>query len=161
MKALCLALTAMLVASSIDASAELGAPTQRDPRIGRWRVNIAQSKWDPGPAPKRQTLVVEAAGQGEKVTSEITAADGTTTVTTYTAAFDGSDYPLIGSLVADMVSLRRIDERTTERTDKKGGRVVQVITRVVSPDGKTMTATVKGTGPKGQPVHNVLVFERR
>jgi hypothetical protein len=161
MKALCPALTAAIVAVGICAPCALEARAQRDARIGRWQVNIALSKWDPGPAPKRQTLVIEAAGQGERIRSEVTGADGTTTVTTYTAAFDGTDYPLTGSRTADTVSLKRIDARTTERTDKKGGKVVQVITRVVSADGKTMTATVKGTSPQGRPIHNVVVFERR
>jgi hypothetical protein len=76
--------------------------------------------------------------RGEKVTSEVVNADGTSTTTQYTANFDGKDYPLTGSLIADMVSLKRIDARTTERTDKKGGTVAQTIRRVVSADGKTM-----------------------
>jgi hypothetical protein len=47
------------------------------------------------------------------------------------------------------------DARTTERTDKKGGKVAQTITRVVSQDGKTMTATVKGTNAQGQAVNRI------
>ena len=35
------------------------------------------------------------------------------------------------------------------------------IARVVSQDGKTMTATVKGTNPQGQPTNNVVVFEKQ
>jgi hypothetical protein len=132
-----------------------------DPRIGTWKLNVAKSKYSPGPPPQSQTLKVEASGKGEKVTSEVVNADGTNTTTQYTANFDGKAYPLTGSPIADMVSLKRIDARTTERTDKKGGTVAQTIKRVVSADGKTMNVTVKGKNAQGQEVSNVVVFEKQ
>jgi hypothetical protein len=133
-----------------------------DPRVGTWKLNVAKSKYSPGPAPQSQTLKIEASGKGEKVTSEVVAADGKRSTTTYTANFDGKDYPLTGSaLGADKLSLKRIDARTTERTDKKDGKVVLTLRRVVSQDGKTMTVTGKGTNPEGKPINNVVVFEKQ
>jgi hypothetical protein len=79
----------------------------------------------------------------------------------YTAAFDGKDYPLTGSPTADMVSLKRIDARTTDRTDKKGDKVATSLRRVVSQDGKTMTVTTKGTDAQGQAVNNVIIFDKQ
>ena len=123
---------------------------------------MAKSKYSPGPAPQSLTVKVEASGQGEKVSTESVNADGTRGATGYTANFDGKDYPLTGSVVgADMVSLKRIDARTTERTDKKGAKVIQTLRRVVSQDGKTMTVTTKGTNPQGQAMNNVAVFDRQ
>jgi len=145
----------------------LGAGIERlsaqasDPRIGTWKLNVAKSKYSPGPSPQSQTLKIEPSAQGEKVTSDVVNADGTRTTTEYTANFDGKDYPLTGSQIADMVSLKRIDARTTERTDKKGDKVMTSITRVVSADGKSMTATVKGTNAQGQSTSNVAVFEKQ
>ena len=104
---------------------------------------------------------VEPAGKGEKVTADIANADGTRTTTVYTANFDGKDYPLTGSPTADTVSLKRSNARTTERTDKKGGKVVTTLKRVVSQDGKTMTVTTKGTNAEGKPTNNVIVFEKQ
>ena len=106
---------------------------------------------------------VEPASKGEKVTAEFVNADGSRTTTGYTEAnYDGKDYPLTGSaLGADTVSLKRIDARTTERTDKKSGKVAQTLRRVVSQDGKTMTVTVKGTNAQGQAVNSVLLFEKQ
>lgn len=115
----------------------------------------------PWPPPKSQTLTIEPSGQSEKVTSETTGADGARVVAVYTAAYDGKDYPLTGSNVADTVSLKRTDARTSERTDKKAGKVVQTLTRVVSADGKTMTVTIKGTNAQSQPMNNVVVFEKQ
>jgi hypothetical protein len=142
----------------VDLSAQMN-----DPRIGTWKLNVAQSKYSPGPAPQSLMVKVEtAAGQGEKTITDFVNADGTRTTTQYTANFDGKDSPLTGSQFgADMVSLKRIDARTTERTDKKGDKVVQVLTRVVSQDGKTMTVTTKGTNAQGQAVSNVGVFEKQ
>ena len=131
-----------------------------DPRVGSWQLNVAKSKYSPGPAPKSQTLTIEAAGKGEKVTSETVSASGAKTMTEYTADYDGKPHPLKGSATADMVTLKRIDSHTTERVDSKGGKVVLTYQRSVSKDGKTMTVTIKGTNAEGQATSNVLVFEK-
>lgn len=130
-------------------------------RVGTWQLNVAKSKYDPGPAPTSQTVKVEAAGKGEKVTSEIVTADGAKVVTTYTAEYDGKPYPLSGSPVADMVMLKRVDAQTSDRTDTKEGKTVQTYHRVVSKDGKTMTVTTKGMNAQGKPFTNVIVFEKK
>jgi len=132
-----------------------------DPRMGTWKLNVAKSQFSPGPPPQSLTVKVEPSGQGEKVSTEGANADGTRTATQYTANFDGKDYPLTGSPVAETVSLKRIDRRTTDRTDKKAGSVAQTLKRVVSQDGKTMTVTVKGKNAQGQDVNNTLVFEKQ
>jgi hypothetical protein len=106
-------------------------------------------------------LTVEPAGQGEKATAEFVTADGSRVTTVYTADFDGKDNPISGSAIADTVALTRVDDRTTERTDKKGGQVVQRLTRVVAEDGRTMTVTVSGTNAQGQPFNNVLIFDKQ
>jgi len=160
-RALTLGIVVVVLGVVLGAGLERLSAQASDPRIGTWKLNVAKSKYSPGPPPKSQTLTVEPSGQGEKVTSEVVNADGTSTTTQYTANFDGKDYPLTGSAIADMVSLKRIDARTTERTDKKGGTVAQTIKRVVSADGKTMNVTVKGKNAQGQEVSNVVVFEKQ
>ena len=160
-RALTLGIVVVVLGVVLGAGLERLSAQASDPRIGTWKLNVAKSKYSPGPPPKSQTLTVEPSGQGEKVTSEVVNADGTSTTTQYTANFDGKDYPLTGSAIADMVSLKRIDARTTERTDKKGGAVAQTIRRVVSADGKTMNVTVKGKNAQGQAVSNVIVFEKQ
>jgi hypothetical protein len=145
-----------VVADIVSVSAQTS-----DPRVGAWKLNVAKSKFSPGPPPQSNTLKVEASGQGEKVTTEGVNAEGGRTATQYTANYDGKDYPLTGSQIANTVSLKRIDARTTERTDKKDGKVVMTLTRVVSQDGKTMTVTAKGTNAQGQTVNNVAVWEKQ
>jgi hypothetical protein len=154
-----LTLVSLFVVGGVFAALSLAQAA--DARIGTWKVNAAKSKYDPGPPPQSLTVKVEPAGQGEKVTAEIVNADGSRTTTVYTANFDGKDSPLTGSQVANTVALKRTDARTTVRTDKKDGKVVQTLTRVVAQDGKTMTVTVKGTNAQGQPVNNVIVFDKQ
>jgi hypothetical protein len=130
-------------------------------RIGTWKVNVEKSKYNPGPAPQSVMRKIEASGQGEKAITESVNAAGTATKTEYTAQYDGKDYPITGSQNIDTVSLKRIDAGTIERTDKKGDKVVTTGTQVISPDGKTMTVTAKGTNAQGQPVENVIVWEKQ
>ena len=134
---------------------------ESDPATGTWKLNVAKSKFSPGPGPKSITLKIEASADEQKVTAEGVYADGKSNTIEYTAKFDGKDHPIKGSPVADTVSLKRIDDRTIERTDKKDGKVVQTRTRVMSEDGKTFTVTMKGTNAKGQQVHSVAVFEKQ
>jgi len=129
--------------------------------MGTWKLNVEKSKFSPGPAPKSLTATFEPAGKGVKLNTQGITADGKPTATEYTANYDGKDVPLKGSPVADTVSLKRINALTTMRTDKKGGKVVQTLKRVIAKDGKTFTVAVKGKTPKGEPVNSMLVFEKQ
>ena len=133
----------------------------KNPGMGTWKLNVAKSKYNPGPAPKSLTVKFEPAGQGVKLTTEGVGADGARTASEYTANYDGKDYPLKGSPLADTVSLRKVDDLTTLRTDKKGGKPVVNYKRVVAKDGKSFTVEIKGTNPKGEAFNNFLVFERQ
>lgn len=56
----------------------------------------------------------------------------------YTAKFDGKDYPYKGDPGTTSVSLKKIDDNTIEETDKRTGKVINVTRMTVAPDGKTM-----------------------
>jgi hypothetical protein len=130
--------------------------------MGTWKLNVAKSKYSPGPSPKSMTVKFEPAGaNGVKLTADGVDGQGQPIKSGYTANYDGKDYPMNGSPAADTVSLRRINDLTTERTDKKNGKVVATLTRVIAKDGKSFTVTTKGVNAKGEPVNNVSVFEKR
>ena len=132
-----------------------------DAAIGTWKLNLAKSKYDPGPTPKTQTLTYEPAGQGVRITSQTADARGQSILIQYSASYDGRDYPVSGGQDFDTTALRRIDAFTVEGIRKRGGKVVQTFTRVVSADRKVLTITTKGTDAKGQQVNNVVVYERQ
>jgi hypothetical protein len=58
---------------------------------------------------------------------------------TYDANFDGKEYPVKNDPGNTMVSLKRIDAKTIEETDRRGGKVTDVIRSVASADGKTLS----------------------
>ena len=148
-----LALAAFAAVTSVSAQTEVVG-------LGTWKLNIEKSKFSSGPAPRSFTVRFEAAGKGVKVTGEGIDADGKPFSNEYTANYDGKDVPYKGSAIIDTISMRRVDAYTTERTDKKDGKFVQTLVRVVAKDGKSFTATSKGTNAKGEAVNNVLVWDK-
>lgn len=147
------ALAALFQATGLSAEAS-------NPLIGTWQFNPAKSTFT-GLAPKGQLRTYAIAGDAEKLTAKGISADGKPTLVKYTARYDGKDYAITGSSGGDMISLKRIDEFTTESTQKRAGKAVIITTRVVSKDGKTLTVTSKGTNAKGETMNNVMVFDRR
>jgi hypothetical protein len=129
--------------------------------VGTWKLNLAKSKYNAGTPPKSSTLVYEAAGAGIKVTVDTVAADGTVTHYTYTANYDGKDNPVVGNPNADTMSRTRVNATMTTGVSKKGGKVTNSQTFVVSSDGKTLTITGKGTNAQGQKVDSVGVYDKQ
>jgi ABC-type transport system substrate-binding protein len=132
-----------------------------DPAAGTWKLDVAKSKFSPGPAPKSATVTYEETADGIKRSGETINADGTKTSFSYTAKYDGKDYPVTGSDTFDTISVKKINEHTVAATLKKSGKVVNTARRVVSKDGKTMTLTLNGTNAKGEKIHNVQVFDKQ
>jgi uncharacterized protein RhaS with RHS repeats len=132
-----------------------------DPINGTWELNVAKSRFDPGPAPRSQTRTYESDGKTVRMTSKSVNAQGQETTVEYTASNDGKDSPITGSPIADTVSVKQIDASTSEATLKKNGKIVSVSRRVISSDGKQMTVTTTGVNDKGQPIKSELVFDRR
>ncbi len=87
-------------------------------------------------------------------------ADGKAQAYSYTANYDGKDYPITGNPLADSVAYKKIDDNTLEGTNKKGGQVASTVLIVVAKDGKSMTVTTKGKNDKG-PFTNVVVMDRQ
>jgi ribosomal protein S18 len=132
-----------------------------DPTIGTWKLNVAKSKYSPGPPPKSATITYEETADGIKRAGESVDADGKTTSFSYTAKYDGNDYPVSGSDDFDTIMLKRVNDNTVEATLKKSGKVVSTARRLVSKDGKMMTLTITGTNAKGQKMKSVAVYEKQ
>ena len=133
-----------------------------DSNIGTWKLNVAKSKFSPGPAPKSQTLKIEAWGtDGVKFTSDGVDADGKPTHGEFQAKYDGKFVPFKGNPDADMLAYKRIDANTVEATTQWMGKVTGHTTIVVSKNGKTRTLTQTGKDPKGQDINNVIVYNKQ
>jgi len=62
--------------------------------VGTWKLNLAKSKFNQGPAPKRVTIKTEAAGAGIKTIVDGVSDDGTVRHSESTANYDGKDNPV-------------------------------------------------------------------
>jgi hypothetical protein len=154
-------LTTIALGTVLAAWVVHSAAQAADPVVGTWVLNIAKSKFNPGPAPKSETRTYVVVGQDIKGSSKGVDADGKPTVREWTVNDDGKDRQVTGSPDLDALSLKRIDAFSVESTQKKAGKMVATATRVISKDGKVMTITTKGTNAKGQAFNNVEIFDRR
>jgi hypothetical protein len=150
-----------VLAVCLVAMSPLSGFAQTDPSIGTWKLNLAKSKFSPGPPPKSQTLTYEAVEQGVKVTVKGEDAEGKPIDSQYTANYDGKDYPVTGNPNWDAITLKRIDAYTVEFTRKKAGKVVGTGTSVISKDGKTRTITAEGVNAKGEKTSSTAVYEKQ
>jgi hypothetical protein len=140
----------------------LGASAQAaDHQVGTWKLDVAKSKYSPGPGPKESTLKIEAQADGLKFTIDGIDAEGKTIHIESSPKYDGTDSPVIGNPNADSISLKKINDHTIETVSKQGGNPVMTIRSVVSKDGKTRTSTYKGKNAKGQDVNNTTVSIRQ
>jgi hypothetical protein len=130
--------------------------------LGTWTLNVAKSKYDPGPAPKSQTTILETVADGAtKERGDRVNADGSRTQWEWTAKFDGKDYPVKGDPDRDTVSLKKIDDNTIEVMNKKDGKVTNSMKIVVAKDGKSRTNEASFKNAKGVKVHNIMFFDRK
>ena len=129
--------------------------------VGTWKLDLAKSKFDPGPPPKSHTQRNEAVENGVKQVSDGVDSEGKATHSEFTARFDGKDYPVAGNPGADAIWLKKIDDRTIDWGMKKGGKVVASGRTVYSQDGKSRAMTWTGTNAKGQKFSNTAVYVRQ
>lgn len=123
-------LIAAFAASS--AAPSLGAQAS-NPRFGRWKMK------SDAPPPQNNVMTYEPWGAtGMKVTVQAVSARGDTTTWWYATEFDGKDMPVTGSPGTSHTAVRRVSDRVNEIINKKDGKVTQVLTNVLSPDGNTI-----------------------
>jgi len=150
---------AIFVGFAVAAAATLSAQAN-DPMVGTWKLNVAQSKYSPGPAPKSQTLVISGTDQARKLVVDVTPATGPAQHWEVSGGA-GADLPVTGTNAnADTYTFKRVNATTLEAQYKKGGKPTIKQTAVVSADGKTLTVTGTGMDATGKPVNNVAVYER-
>ena len=137
------------------------AIAQTATEVGTWKLNLAKSKYNPGPLPKGNTVTITAASGGLHVVANGEDANGKPTGIDYTATFDGKDAAVKGAPAYDSTSMKRVDANTTEQTRKKEGKTVQTVTRKISADGKTMTVTTRGKDENGRTINNVAVYDKQ
>lgn len=147
-------------------TAVVAAPlfAQENPFLGTWKLNVAKSKFEPGPAPKNLTRTVTAEGSGAKYNFEGVAADGSSFSYSFVSNYDGKDSPVTGTGTpggADTIALKRVDAHKVEGTLKRGGKEIAKVTAEVSKDGKVSTVKSKGKNPDGKEFSSESVYDKQ
>jgi hypothetical protein len=152
---------ALVLGVSATAVPQTNDQIKNDPLLGTWVLNVAKSSFKLNPPEKSETRTYTLVGQEIKVITAAVMADGKTVNGGWTVVYDGKDRSETGSDIADSISLTRTDPYHATAVEKKNGKVASTNTRVISPDGKTMTITAKGTNAKGETVTDVFVFNKK
>jgi hypothetical protein len=127
-----------------------------------WKLNLAKSKFNPGPAPRSANVTYEAVGEGLRATAEGVDAQGNPTKAVFGPyLYDGKSYPVTGVPIYDATSNKIISDSTVEMTRTKAGKVILTTTRVLAADGKTLTFTTTGLNANGQQINDVAVYDKQ
>ena len=124
---------ALLVMVLALASPHLASAQASNPRFGKWKLK------SDAPAPASNVMTYEPYGaRGMKVTIDAVNARGEKSQWWYVTEFDGKDMPVTGNAGTSHTAVRQINDRINEIINKKDGKVTQVLTNVLSPDGNTI-----------------------
>jgi hypothetical protein len=136
------------------------ALAQSNPFVGTWKMNVAASKFDPGPAPQSQSRTWNADGS---VNITGVNAAGKSTGYSYTINGDGKDYPVMGAIPngADKISSKKVSANEMTAKFTKAGQQVEATTFTVSKDGKTLVIVAKGVLPDGKKLNNETHWEKQ
>jgi hypothetical protein len=116
-----------------------------NPRFGKWKLK------SDAPAPQSNIMTYEPFnGKGMKITIDAVNREGVKSQWWYTTMFDGKDEVLTGNPGTDTGSVRIITDRINEIIYKKDGRITQVLTNVLSPDGSAIGVTYMRMNAEGK-----------
>lgn len=143
------------------AAAALVTAQARNVHLGTWNLNVAKSKFDPGPPFQSQTIRLEVWEDGLKGRADGVDGKGAKTYLEFAAKFDGKPYPFTGNPDGDMLTLKRVGERIIEAAWTLKGKPTISAQGSVSADGKTRTVVYTGTNASGRKVNHTLVYDRQ
>jgi hypothetical protein len=131
----------------------------QDALLGSWQLDVAKSRYVPGPPPRNETRTYVRDKDGMKGTIRRQRDDGREEVIEYRADFD-HEYPVMGTEAYDTIRLKRIDARTAEAVLSHAGRVFGTARRVVSEDGRTLTITFRQED-RGVLQNNIAIYRKK
>jgi hypothetical protein len=113
------------------------------PYAGKWKMNPAKSDFG------ELTVAYEQLPSGEM--------QETSAGQSYKFKLDGKDY---ADQFGNTAAWKSIDSASWQRTLKLKEKVLTTDTFTLSPDGKNLTMSSKGTKPNGEAIDDTFVFER-
>jgi hypothetical protein len=157
-----LTLTCMTFLGLAIVALPLPSFAQSDPLAGLWQLNLAKSKYTPGPPQKSLTVYIQGEGQNRKLTAVgINAAGNALSQIWSEFVEDGRPHPIAGNQNVDSQTYTRADAHTINISRLKDGKTVGTAALVVSPDGKTMTFNNSTTQATGRQISETQVYDKQ
>jgi hypothetical protein len=135
-----------------------GPSAAKDPFAGTWVLNIAKSKFNPGPPPKG--LIYTYIPVGKDGALKVHGGIEGHGAYIRTETMDGKPFPYTANPAYDQGTRTRPDLYTIKGTYLMKGKVLTTMDRVVSKDGKTIISTVRGKTPAGESYEDYRVFDK-
>jgi hypothetical protein len=130
--------------------------------LGEWRLNLAKSTYNPGPAPYlRAAYRIQPHADGVRVVYDMVRPRGGVIHLEWTGRFDGQDYPMQGVEEAITYAYRRVGGRTYEIVMKVDDQPTATSRATVSATGDVITTSTAGRDARGARVTTVTVYEKR
>ena len=164
-----LLLFSLALGASASAQRRAGsAAAAASPFAGTWVLDQDQSTFEPlTNRPDRRTVMLDITGDEVTHTTEtgrtiITPVEPfqeiSTTRVSYTARFDGKEYPVPNSRAT--IRLKRVSATTFERTASTG-KASETGVWSLSPDGRTLTVTTNGLDEYGMRYSSRQVYMKQ
>jgi hypothetical protein len=126
---------------------------------GTWKLNVAKSKFDPGPPFQSFTLTFTPDGARNL---DLVAANGQPLKATLPWS-DGREIVvhIVEGSMQNVTAVSKIKGRTFEDTWRQNGEIIEKVHGAVSPDGRTLAVTVDRPIKKGGTFRNRVVFDKQ
>ena len=137
--------------------------TQITPFAGVWRADLAKSTRDPNHQFQSVTLHFDVSDDTVTLSHGGVNQGGQVETGTIVLHPDGKEYPLsteIPEVVVVALVTRWVGTHRLEMVTRRSGREFGRASYEVSPDGKTLTATVAGIDASGRDCAQTIVFDR-
>lgn len=151
-------LVVILATSAVSAQAAAHAAPDAKMWNGAWHLNVAKSKFSAAGNEQSETRTYDLSG-GKLSMKSTSSRSGKTMTFSYSAAFDGKWYPMVGNPNADSISLSAVNGRELKASSRLHGKLTVQSRAMVSADGKHLTLTRTYVAMKGRPI-DVLAFDR-
>src|SRR5580698_1018292 len=141
------------------------APQGLQLKFGTWKLNLQKSKFPPETSPPQSDTRIYEDGGAAIIRSTHTTVNhqGEESLTTYSAKFDGKEYPVVtrGSNAPASIAFHIIDPYSESFVLTRDGKVATRGTTTISKDGKTLTMTLSITNSKGQTSRGISIYEKQ
>jgi hypothetical protein len=132
----------------------------RNPLVGTWQANPARSQRSPHHQFQSATIRIAVAQDVVILCHEGVSPGGVLVSGTTVFQADGREYPASAQNPDVVVAAKWVGERLLDTVGRKAGRDIGRGVYEVSPDGRTLTASISGTDASGTEFAHSIVFDR-